>query len=212
MSRIDIEQFGSDLRESPVIAILRGVTPATILEVCEALRDAGIRFVETTMNSPDPSASIRRAAEGLGGDIHVGAGTVLQPDQVDAVAAAGGTYIISPNFSPAVVRRTKELGLISIPGFFTPSEGFAAVDAGADYLKWFPARALGPGYLRDLAAVLPHPVLAVGGVGLGNVQEFLSVAAAVGVGSALYSSKKSASEIRQDAAEFLHQATQNRGT
>lgn len=167
MGTVDKDTFARDFAACPVVAILRGVTPDSILDVCEALVDGGIRFIETTLNSPDPIVSIRKAAERFSGaGVHIGAGTVLTPGEVDAVAEAGGTYIISPNFNEAVVQRTKVLGLISIPGFLTPSEGFAAVAAGADYLKCFPARTFGPGYLKDLRAVLPTPVVAVGGVNL----------------------------------------------
>jgi 2-dehydro-3-deoxyphosphogalactonate aldolase len=204
MPSIDVEKFARDLKAAPVIAILRGVTPETIVEVCEALADGGVRFIEATLNSPDPIASVRRAAAHFkDSDVHVGAGTVLRPDEVGEVAEAGGSYIVSPNFNEAVVRRTKELGLISIPGFFTPSEAFAAVDAGADYLKLFPARANGPGYIKDLKAVLPNPILAVGGVNVDNVRDYLQVAAGVGIGSALYSPRKAVDEIRQSALAFM---------
>jgi len=220
MPTVDMERFERDLAAAPIIAILRGVTPDTVIEVCEALVESGVRFIETPLNSPDPIESIRRAAERFGpkasaaapsgapptAAIHIGAGTVLKPDDVDRVAEAGGTYIVSPNFNAQVVRRTKELGLFSIPGFFTPSEAFAAIEAGADYLKCFPARALGPGYLKDLRAVCPNPLVAVGGVDLANVRDYLAVAAAVGIGSALYSPTKTIDDIRQAAAAYVARA------
>jgi len=201
---IDRERFDADLAEVPVVAILRGVTPKTVLPVCQALADGGITFIEITLNSPDPIISIGLAvAELVPQGVHIGAGTVLTPDEATAVADAGGTYIISPNFNESVVRKTKELGLVSIPGFLTPSEGFAAAAAGADLLKCFPARVMGPGYIKDLKAVLPAPIVAVGGVNTQNVGEYLSVAVGVGVGSALYKADKTMDQIREDTARYL---------
>jgi len=200
--------FRDDLAAAPVIAILRGVTPETVLPVCNALAGGGIRFIEVTLNSPDPVASIRKAAESLvPRGVHIGAGTVVRAGDVDRVAEAGGSYIISPNTDPAVIRRTKELGLISIPGFFTPTEAFTARAAGADFLKCFPAGQLGPRYIKDLAAVLSVPVLAVGGVTGDNVQEYLQAGAVgVGVGSALYTARSTLKEIQRLSVEFLAQA------
>lgn len=191
-------KFSDDFKRTPLVAILRGVTDETVIDVCGSLFEGGVRFVEVTLNSPDPIKSIAKAVEHFEGeDIHIGAGTVLSVEGVDQVAEAGGTYIVSPNFNPAVVRRTKELGLISIPGFFSPSEAFAAVEAGADYLKCFPVHILGLQYLKAIKAVLPTPVIAVGGINLDNIAEYLEVAEGVGVGSALYSAKKSMEEIKQ---------------
>jgi len=211
MATLSVEQFAQDLKAAPIIAILRGVTPDTMIEVCEALHAGGVRFVEATLNSPNPIESIRKAATHFkGAGLNIGAGTVLRPEEVEQVAAAGGQYVISPNFNPAVVKRTKELGLISIPGFFTPSEAFAAVDAGADFLKCFPANALGSSYIRDIKAVLPNPIVAVGGVNLDNLREFLSVCVGAGIGSALYSSKRSVSEIGKSATEYIAVASRKR--
>jgi 2-dehydro-3-deoxyphosphogalactonate aldolase len=191
MAPADMDRFAADFDAAPVIAIQRGLKPDEVLRLAEALVKGGIRFVETTLNSPDPFASIRRCVEEFpGGEIHVGAGTVLTPDEVERVAEAGGTYIVSPNFNPAVVRKTKELGLISIPGFFTPSEGFAAVEAGADFLKCFPASVLGPEYFKALKAVLPNPLVAVGGVGTENAGDYIRAGAiGVGVGSSIVNKK-----------------------
>lgn len=196
------------LAEAPVIAILRGVTPETVLPVCEALVAGGIRFIEVTLNSPDPIESIKRAADRFSdGSIYIGAGTVLAPKEVERVASAGGTYIISPNVDPAVIRRTKELGMISIPGFMTPSEAFVAVAAGADLVKCFPVGSLGPGYIKDLKAVLRCPILAVGGVSSDNVHAFLkSGAVGVGVGSSLYQANRSVDEIKRDTVAFMAKA------
>ena len=129
----------------------------------------------------------------------VGAGTVLAPEDVRNVASAGGKFIISPNTDVAVIRQTKACGLLSIPGFFTASEAFAAISAGADYLKLFPA-ILGPGYVKDLKAVVKKPILAVGGVNAANLPEFMKVCAGAGIGSALYKAGKSLADLDHDAA------------
>ena len=131
-----------------------------------------------------------------------GAGTVLTPEDAEQVREAGGTFIISPDTDPDVIRRTRELGMVSIPGFFTATEGFTAVKAGADYLKLFPAK-LGPGYVKDLKAVIKTPILAVGGVDAGNIPDFMKVCAGVGVGSALYKPGKALDAIAADAAEVV---------
>ena len=135
--------------------------------------------------------------------VHIGAGTVLTEHEVQSVAVAGGTYIVSPNTNAAVIKETKRLGLISIPGFYTPSEAFAARDAGADYLKLFPARDLGVGYLNDIKAVVSEPIIAVGGVDVDNISEFLAVCAGVGIGSNLYSPKRSSEAIRKSAEQYV---------
>jgi 2-dehydro-3-deoxyphosphogalactonate aldolase len=191
MAPADLACFSADFDVAPVIAIQRGLQPDDVLRLAEALVAGGIRFVETTLNSPDPFTSIRRCTEEFaGGEIHVGAGTVLTPEEVERVAEAGGTYIVSPNFNAAVVRKTKELGLVSVPGFLTPSEAFAAVEAGADFLKCFPARALGPGYFKDIRAVLPNPIVAVGGVNTDTAGDYIRAGAVgVGVGSSIVNRK-----------------------
>jgi len=201
---VSIDQFAASLSASPIIAILRGVTPDTALEAAKAVIGGGIRFLEITLNSPDALTSIRLLSEAYADqeDVHIGAGTVLEPAQVRAVAEAGGEYIISPNTNFDVIWETKRLGLVSIPGFCTPTEAFAALDAGADYLKLFPARDLGARYIKDLKAVLPKPIIAVGGVDITNMAEFLTVCAAVGIGSNLYSPKKTTDELREAAEQY----------
>ena len=128
----------------------------------------------------------------------VGAGTVLTIQEVIDVANAAGKFIISPNTDASVIEQTKRCGLISIPGFFTPSEGFAAIKAGADYLKLFPA-ILGPSYVKDLQAVIKVPILAVGGVNAANIPSFMKVCCGVGIGSALYKAGKSLEDVAADA-------------
>ena len=176
--------FQEQARRCPVVAILRGITPEEMLPVCEALRTAGIRLLEVPLNSPDALESIRHAAAKYhaAGELLAGAGTVLTAQNVRDVAAAGGRFIISPDANPEVIRETKRLGLVSIPGFFTATEAFTALRAGADYLKLFPAGKLGPGYVKDLKAVIKAPILAVGGVDTDNIAAFLDVCAGVGIG------------------------------
>ena len=194
--------FADCLATSPLVAILRGITPREVPEVCDALLEGGILLLEIPLNSPNAFESIRTASTHSSGRQLVGAGTVLTPEEVEKVHAAGGTFIISPNTDAAVIRRTKELGMISMPGFFTPTEGFTAIAAGADYLKLFPAGSMGTGYVKDLKAVIKKPILAVGGVNEKNLKEFLTVCPGAGIGSALYKPGKTPEEIREYAAKL----------
>ena len=173
----------------PVVAILRGIRPDEVLGHVQAIHDAGIRVVEVPLNSPDPLESIARLVAAFGDRMVVGAGTVLTVAQVDAVHAAGGTLIVSPNVDVAVIGRTVALGLHSAPGFATASEAFNALHAGARHLKLFPATTYGPAHLKQLKAVLPADVvvLAVGGVGAENMAEWRAAGAqAFGIGGELY--------------------------
>jgi 2-dehydro-3-deoxyphosphogalactonate aldolase len=178
------------LAEIPLVAILRGVTPDEVIGVGEALFEAGIRVVEVTMNSPiDPLKSIERMASHFQEKMAVGAGTVLSCSEVDQVKESGAEFIVSPNTNEEVIGRTAELGLYSLPGVATCSEGFRALEAGADALKIFPASALGPTGLKDMTAVFPNELglYAVGGVGASNLGEWLSAGArGAGLGSCLY--------------------------
>ena len=197
------ERFAELLRECPMIAILRGITPAETGGICDALHRAGVRLLEIPLNSPDACESIRIAAEKTAGRMLVGAGTVLTEDEAARVADAGGTFVISPNVDVGVIRATKSMGLVSIPGFFSPTEAFAALGAGADYLKLFPAGRLGVGYVRDIQAVVKAPIFAVGGVDVGNIGEFLRCCAGAGIGGALYRPGRSAEDIAMEAQRFL---------
>ena len=177
------------LAECPVAAILRGVTPEEIEAVAGALFSAGVRVVEIPLNSPRPLESLRRLVAAFGDRMVCGSGTVLTTDEVEAVAAAGGTLVVSPNTDPGVITRTRALGLEPVPGFATASEAFAALAAGARHMKLFPAATYGPGHLGQLRAVLPPDiqVWAVGGVGAESVASWRAAgAAAFGIGSDLY--------------------------
>lgn len=196
------EIFEAKMKECPLIAILRGITMPEIEPVCNALFESGITLLEIPLNTPDPFTCIEAAVKCCGDRQMVGAGTVLTPEDVRKVKAVGGKFIISPNTDLDVIRETKKQGMLSIPGFFTASEGFAALKAGADYLKLFPA-ILGPGYVKDLKAVIKAPILAVGGVNQENLSVFLKVCAGAGIGSALYKPGKSAEQIKADAAAMV---------
>ena len=196
------EHFEILLKKTPLIAILRGITPSEVAGVCDILFEAGIFLLEIPLNSPNAFASIKIAAEHSRGRQLVGAGTVLTTEDVRRVQESGGCFIISPNTDIEVIRETKKCGMLSMPGFFTASEAFTALKAGADYLKLFPAN-LGPGYVKDLQAVIKAPVFAVGGVNQENISAFLKLCAGVGIGSALYKAGKTNSEIAADAQKLV---------
>ncbi len=190
----------------PLIAILRGIEPKEAVDVLEALVAAGIGLIEVPMNSPDPVDSIRIMASAAQGRALIGAGTVLTIAEVDAVAAAGGTFIVSPNTDLVVIRRTKQAGLGSFPGVFTASEALAAIAAGADGLKFFPASALGPDGIKAIGVVLPKsvPLLAVGGVEAANIAAYRKAGVkGFGLGSNLYKPGMSAAEVGTRAAAMV---------
>ena len=197
-----IEQFDAFFARSPLIAILRGVNPDEVEAIGEALYEGGIRIIEVPLNSPDPLASIARLSTLMGDRALVGAGTVLHPNQVRDVQAAGGRLIISPSTNVDVIKATCELGMVSCPGYFTVSEAFAALDAGATALKLFPAEGASPAVVKAQRAVLPKEVklLIVGGVAADSMQPWIAAGAdGFGLGSGIY-------KPGQDAAESLIKA------
>lgn len=186
------------LAGTPLVAILRGIEPHEAEAVGAAIVEAGITCLEVPLNSPQPFESIAILARAFGDRALVGAGTVLDIQAVQAVADAGGRIVISPNSNAAVIRATKALGLTSLPAFMTPSEAFAAIEAGADGLKLFPAEASSPRVLAAMRAVLPKttPIFPVGGVGAAEMAAWRAVGAAgFGMGSALYKPGRSATEV-----------------
>ncbi|MEM9240387.1 MAG: 2-dehydro-3-deoxy-6-phosphogalactonate aldolase [Pseudomonadota bacterium] len=190
----------------PLIAILRGIEPHEAEAICAALIEAGITRIEVPLNSPEPFDSIARMAARFGGDALIGAGTVLSPENVARVAEIGGKLIVSPNCDTEVIARSKQLGLQSWPGVMTPSECFAALKAGADGLKIFPASLIGPAGIQAVRAVLPKEtqVYAVGGAGASNFAEWLAAGAdGFGIGSALYKPGMSVDEVASRAAETV---------
>jgi 2-dehydro-3-deoxyphosphogalactonate aldolase len=190
----------------PIIAILRGITPPDALPICAALIKAGITKIEVPLNSPDAVTSIAAMVQAHRDEAQIGAGTVLTPTQVEQVADAGGTLIVSPNTDIAVIRATIARGLQSWPGALTPTECFAALAAGATGLKIFPSFLLGPKGLKALRAVLPSKteVYAVGGVGPANFAEWRNAGASgFGIGTALYTPGMSAAEVKTRAAALV---------
>lgn len=200
------EWVAQALAAQPLVAILRGITPPEAVAVGLALVDAGIRVLEVPLNSPSPLDSIRLLADALQGRAVVGAGTVLRELDVDAVAAAGAQLVLSPNYKGSVVRCTKAHGLYSMPGVATASEGFDALEDGADALKLFPGDLLGPAVIKAWRAVFPSatPMFSVGGVNLENLPAFKAAGASgAGIGSALYAPGRSAAETASRAREFI---------
>ena len=190
----------------PVVAILRGVTPDTVLGVAQVLLDAGFRVIEVPLNSPSPLASIEALAREFGADVLVGAGTVLSPAQVDDVVAAGAGLVLSPNCHAPVIAQTLRHSVLAMPGVATPSEAFAALAAGAQALKLFPADVLGTASFKGWRAVLPKdtPMFGVGGIDADNLASFRQAGAAgVGLGSSLYVPGIGLTELALRARQLL---------
>lgn len=193
------------LDECPLIAIIRGVTPEDAEAIGDAICEGGIRIIEVPLNSPDPLRSIALLAARLGDRALVGAGTVLSTDQVQQVKDAGGRIIVSPDTNVDVIAASAEAGLVSSPGYFTPSEAFAAIRAGAHTLKLFPAEGGSTALLKAQLAVIPKdiPVLAVGGIKPDNMRPWLEAGArGFGLGSGLYKPGQSAGETLDKARAY----------
>jgi 2-dehydro-3-deoxyphosphogalactonate aldolase len=201
-----IEQFRHYFEVLPLVAIIRGVTPAKAEAIGAAIFDAGIRIIEVPLNSPDPFDSIARLARSFGDRALIGAGTVLDPGQVAEVQAAGGRLIVSPNTNPEVIRATAAAGQVSSPGYFTPSEAFTAIAAGAQVLKLFPAEASTPPIIKAHKAVLPKdvPVVVVGGVQPATMPAWIAAGAdGFGLGSGLFKPGQSAEATAAKARDYV---------
>jgi 2-dehydro-3-deoxyphosphogalactonate aldolase len=199
-----------------LVAILRGLTPARAPEVGAALVACGFRNIEVPLNSPDPFDSIRLLAQAHGATCLIGAGTVLDPSEVDRVHAAGGRLIVSPNCDAGVIRRALELGMRVLPGIATATEAFNALRAGATEIKLFPASSYGVGHLRALKSVLPKhvKVFAVGGIGSQDIAEWLASGAdGFGFGGELFKPAYTLAELEkraQDLVQAMRNADKNR--
>jgi 2-dehydro-3-deoxyphosphogluconate aldolase/(4S)-4-hydroxy-2-oxoglutarate aldolase len=197
------------IKKERVIAIIRGVSNDTLPSLTKALYDGGIRLIEITINQAgdikDTLDAISFISEEYDGKMAVGAGTVLTAAQVESVVSAGAKYVLSPNASQPVIERTKELGLVSIPGAFTPTEIEAAYEWGADIVKVFPASNLGPAYIKAIRAPLNHiPLIAVGGINADNSDDFMKAGViGLGVGGALTSPKESLESITALAQKII---------
>lgn len=197
--------FDAAFRACPLVAILRGIRPAEAVAVATALVDGGFTVLEVPLNSPEPLASIRAMAAAVGDRAVVGAGTVLSPAAVAVVADAGGRLIVMPHADAAVIGAAKAAGLVCVPGVGTATEAFAALAAGADALKLFPAEAMPPSVVKALLAVLPPGtrLLPVGGIAPETMGGYLQAGAAgFGLGTGLYTPGRPAAEVATRAAAY----------
>ena len=198
-------RFHAAMAKLPLVAILRGIAPEAAADVAEALLEEDFEFIEVPLNSPQPLKSIAAIRRMAPARVFVGAGTVLTPAEVEAVAEAGGDLIVTPNTNPAVIARAKALGLTCLPGAATPSEAFAALAAGADAVKAFPAEMIAPAVVKAWRAVLPPgtAILPVGGITPETMAAYVSAGAAgFGLGSALYKPGDDATQTRAKATAF----------
>ncbi|KQN01698.1 MULTISPECIES: 2-dehydro-3-deoxy-6-phosphogalactonate aldolase [Sphingomonas] len=200
------QAFDDAFAKCPLIAILRGVKPDEVEAIGEALVEAGFTILEVPMNSPDPLDSIARLARRFEGRAVVGAGTVLRVEDVEAVGAAGGTLIIAPNANVRVIAAAADKGYVALPGIATPTEAFAALDAGASALKLFPAEAASPAVLKAMRAILPKDtrVLPVGGIVPELMADWRKAGAAgFGLGSAVFAPGMTAADVGARAKTFI---------
>ena len=200
------ELLKNHLDQCPLIAIIRGVRPEEAEAIGDAVYESGIRIVEVPLNSPDPLRSIELLAKRFGDRMLVGAGTVLTTQDVQRVKDVGGRIIVSPDTNIEVVSAAAAAGLVSSPGYFTPSEAFAALRAGAHALKLFPAEGASPAVLKAQLAVIPKdvPVMVVGGVAPDNMQPWIaSGAAGFGLGSGLYKPGQTAADTLEKARAYV---------
>jgi 2-dehydro-3-deoxyphosphogalactonate aldolase len=198
--------FAEAISECGLIAILRGITTAEVESIGTVLFEAGIRVAEIPLNSPDPFTSIQKMSTAFKGKLIVGAGTVLNPQDVNLLKAHDGEISVSPDCNEAVIARARELDLEPLPGVFTPTEAFAAIRAGAVNLKLFPAEAASPVTVKAWRAVLPKHVkiFPVGGITPANMQGWVDAGVAgFGIGSNIYKQGATADDVAKSAKEFI---------
>ncbi|MGJ4942130.1 2-dehydro-3-deoxy-6-phosphogalactonate aldolase [Bradyrhizobium sp. HKCCYLS1011] len=185
-----------------LVAILRGVKPDEAEAIVGALIETGFELIEVPLNSPDPFVSIERLCKRFGGDVYIGAGTVLSAADCARVADVGGRLMVSPNVDPDVLATAVARGMVTMPGVFSPTEAFLALRSGASALKFFPASVLGPSGIAAQLAVLPKGVVvgAVGGVSDKNLADYVAAGVrAFGLGSSLYKPGMTAEQVRETA-------------
>lgn len=200
-----MKSFKQWLDECPLVAILRGVRPEEVVDIVVQLQHHGIRIVEVPLNSPEPFTSIALLSGRFGDQMLVGAGTVLDPGQVLRVMDSGGKLIVTPHAHASVVESAKKYSMFAVPGFATPTEAFAMINAGADAIKLFPAEANPPKVLKAMRAVLPRdiPVLPVGSITPETMADYWNAGAnGFGLGSALYKAGDAAEAVAAKAAAF----------
>ena len=199
--------FDALMQEFPMVAILRGITPDEVVEHAQSLIDAGFRLIEVPLNSPDAFTSIRTLQDKFGDQVLIGAGTVLTMAQLTELVATGAKLMVCPHTDVELIKAAKVAGLYAMPGFFTASEAFAALHAGADAVKLFPAEALPTiNVVKALGAVIPAEtwLCPVGGVTPNNVADYLNVGArGFGLGSALYKKGQSVEMTKANAEAFM---------
>ncbi len=194
------------LDKMPVVAIIRGVTPDEVIEIGQAIHEAGIGVIEVPLNSPEPFESIKRLSVDLGEDCIIGCGTLLTEQDAKRVAKVGGQVAVTPNIRPSVIKKCIQLGMVPMPGWATPTEAFAAYRAGARHLKLFPASSFGAGHITAVKAVLPNDakILAVGGAGAHNAAEWINAGVdGFGIGSDIYKAGRPAEEVHQRCKQIV---------
>jgi 2-dehydro-3-deoxyphosphogalactonate aldolase len=198
--------FDSCIKEMPLVAVLRGITPYEAIPVADALITAGFKILEVTLNSPDPFNSIKQLVNHCSPDILIGAGTVLDAVETDQLAAIGAKLVITPNTDTDVIKRAVHNNLIPVIGCMTPTEALLAIKTGARAIKVFPATHVGATFLKDISAVLPKgaQIIPTGGITIENLEEFYKAGATgAGLGSNLYKAGRPASEIFTIATELV---------
>ena len=206
MTGTAVDRLQKAMAALPLVAILRGLEPVEALAIGEVLVEAGFRIIEVPLNSPLPFQSIEALARRFGGDCIIGAGTVLDPAAVARLEAAGGELVVMPHGDPAVIKAAKAMGLACVPGVATPTEAFAALAAGADALKLFPAEILPPAAVKAMLAVLPKgtALLPVGGIEPATMAAYIAAGAkGFGLGSALFKPGMTATDVGERAAMFV---------
>jgi len=199
--------FREAINRMPIVSILRGVDPEEVIDIVDCLFELGIKIVEVPLNSPSPYKSINLISKKYGDKMIVGAGTVLCQNEVYEVSNIGGSIIVSPNVNTNVIQKTKELGMVSLPGASTPTEVFSALDSGASGIKAFPSDMVSPSVIKSWRAVLPKGLIliSVGGVTSQNIQSFWEAGASgFGMASEIYKPGLTVEDIRINTIEIIN--------